>query len=36
MTVVAASGFTFVSWWQSCCFRGRASYNRTTITTIPR
>jgi hypothetical protein len=21
---VATSGFTFVSWWQSCCFRGRA------------
>jgi hypothetical protein len=25
MTAVAASGFTFVSWWQSCCVRGRAS-----------
>jgi hypothetical protein len=24
MTAVAASGFTFVSWWQSCCLRGRA------------
>jgi hypothetical protein len=24
MTTVAASGFTFVSWWQSCCVRGRA------------
>jgi hypothetical protein len=24
MTAVAASGFTFVSWWQSCCFCGRA------------
>jgi hypothetical protein len=24
MTAVAASGFTFVSWWQPCCFRGRA------------
>jgi len=24
MTVVATSGFTFVSWWQSCCVRGRA------------
>jgi len=24
MTGVAASGFTFVSWWQSCCVRGRA------------
>ena len=24
MTAVAASGFTFVSWWQSCCVRGRA------------
>jgi hypothetical protein len=21
---VTASGFTFVSWWQSCCVRGRA------------
>jgi hypothetical protein len=28
MTAVAASGFTFVSWWQSCCVRGRAGYNR--------
>ena len=24
MTAVVASGFTFVSWWQSCCVRGRA------------
>jgi len=24
MTAVAASGFTFESWWQSCCVRGRA------------
>jgi len=24
MTALAASGFTFVSWWQSCCVRGRA------------
>jgi hypothetical protein len=24
MTAVAASGFTFVSWWQSCCGHGRA------------
>jgi hypothetical protein len=24
MTAVAAFGFTFVSWWQSCCVRGRA------------
>jgi hypothetical protein len=24
MTAVAASGFTSVSWWQSCCVRGRA------------
>jgi hypothetical protein len=23
MTAVAAFGFTFVSWWQSCCVRGR-------------
>jgi hypothetical protein len=22
MTAVAVSGFTFVSWWQSCCVRG--------------
>jgi hypothetical protein len=26
MTAVAASGFTFVSWWQSCCVRGRAGW----------
>jgi hypothetical protein len=25
MTAVAAPGFTFVSWWQSCCARDRAS-----------
>jgi hypothetical protein len=24
MIAVAASGFTFVSWWQPCCVRGRA------------
>jgi hypothetical protein len=24
MTAVAASGFTFASWWQPCCVRGRA------------
>jgi hypothetical protein len=24
MTAVAVSSFTFVSWWQSCCVRGRA------------
>ena len=24
MTAVAASSFTFVLWWQSCCVRGRA------------
>jgi hypothetical protein len=24
MTAVATSGFTFVSWWQSYCVRGRA------------
>ena len=24
MTAVAASGFTFISWWQSCCVRGGA------------
>jgi hypothetical protein len=23
MTAVAASGYTFVLWWQSCCVRGR-------------
>jgi hypothetical protein len=28
MTAVVASGFTFVSWRQSCCVRGRASYHR--------
>jgi hypothetical protein len=26
MPAVAASGFTFVSWWQSCCVRGRACW----------
>ena len=26
MTAVAASGFTFVSWWQSCCVCGRAGW----------
>ena len=42
MTAVAASGFTFVSWWQSCCVRVRAGHNRpdhehsTTVTTIRR
>jgi len=25
MTAVTASGFTFVSWWQSRCVRGWAS-----------
>ena len=29
MTAVAASGFTFVSWWQSCCVRGRAGRPET-------
>jgi hypothetical protein len=24
MNAVAASSFTFLSWWQSCCVRGRA------------
>ena len=42
MTAVAASDYTFVSWWHSCCVRGRANYNRpdhehsTTVTTIRR
>ena len=27
MTTVAASGFTFVSWWQPYCVRGRAGYH---------
>jgi len=31
MTAVAASGFTFVSWWQSCCVRGRSG--RPTVPT---
>jgi hypothetical protein len=31
MTAVAASGFTLVSWWQSCCVRGRAGRPCTTI-----
>jgi len=34
MTAVAASGFTFVSWWQSCCVRGRAG--RPTALLPPR
>jgi hypothetical protein len=25
MTVVAAFGFTFVSWWQSCCFHAASA-----------
>jgi hypothetical protein len=25
MTAVAVSGFTFISWWQSCCVRGWAA-----------
>jgi hypothetical protein len=40
MTAVAASAFTFVSWWQSCYVRGRAGRpdheHSTTITTIRR
>ena len=31
MTAVAASGFTFVSWWQSCCVRGRAGRPDTKV-----
>jgi len=27
MTAVAISGFTFISWWLSCCVHGRAGYN---------
>jgi hypothetical protein len=26
MTAVTVSGFTFVSWWQSCCVRDRTGY----------
>jgi hypothetical protein len=26
MTAVTASGFIFVSWWQSCCVRGQAGW----------
>jgi hypothetical protein len=29
VTAVATSGFTFISWWQPCCFRGRAGRPRT-------
>ena len=40
MTAVAASGFTFVSWWQSCCVCGQAGRphheHSTTITMIRR
>ena len=32
MAAVAASGFTFVSWWQSCCVRGRAGYHQPDAT----
>jgi hypothetical protein len=37
MTAVAASGFTFLSWWQSCCVRGRAGRpaSPTTNTALP-
>jgi hypothetical protein len=36
---VAASGFTFVSWWQSCCLRGRAGgpdHRHTLVTSCSR
>jgi len=41
MTAVTASCFTFISWWQSCCFRGLAvgrpdHEHSTTFTTIRR
>ena len=40
MTAVAASGFIFVSWWWSCCVRGRVGRpdreHSTAITTIRR
>ena len=29
MTAVTASGFTYVSWWHSCCVRGRSARPRT-------
>jgi hypothetical protein len=36
MAAVAASGFTFVSWWQPCCFRGRAGRPACLITNTAR
>jgi hypothetical protein len=41
MTAVAASGFTFLSWWQSCCVRGRTgrwnpSIRRSTVRVTDR
>jgi hypothetical protein len=39
LTAVAASGFTFVSWWQSCCVRGRVRPDHehsTTVTKVKR
>jgi hypothetical protein len=40
MTAVAASGFTFVSWWQSCCVHGWAGQpdleHSTSVITVRR
>jgi len=40
MTALAASDFTFLSWWQLCCVRGRAGWpdhkHSTTVTMIRR
>jgi hypothetical protein len=36
LTAVAASSFTFVSWWYSCCVRGRASPTTNTARLSPR
>jgi hypothetical protein len=39
MTAVEVSGFTFASWWQSCCVRvraGRPARTRTQARLSPR
>jgi len=36
MTAVKASGFTFVSWWQPCCVRGRVGPTTNTARLSPR
>jgi len=36
LTTLAASGFTFVSWWQPCCVRSRAGPTTNTARLSPR